>query len=68
MTRDEAMLKLLAIEPETQDRIIQITGWPADETVQVLQRLVRQHLVGYGRGPNGCYGRRPYFTREALRG
>jgi hypothetical protein len=68
MTREECLLKLLSIEPETQDRLIQITGWPADETVAVLQKLVREHRVGYGNGPYGCHGRRPYFARELRHG
>lgn len=65
MTREEALLKLLSVEPETKDQIVLITGWPAEETVAVLDKLVREHRVGYGRGPNGCHGRRPYFAREA---
>lgn len=65
MSREDALVKLLALEPETQDRIIQITGWPADETVAVLQKLVREHRVGYGRGANSCHGRRPYFAKGA---
>jgi hypothetical protein len=65
VTREEALIKLLKLEPETKDQLIQITGWPADETVAVLDKLVREHRVGYGNGPNGCHGRRPYFAREA---
>lgn len=47
MTRDEAMLKLLAVEPETRDRLIDITGWPMEETTGVLDRLVAQKRVTY---------------------
>lgn len=65
MTREDALVKLLSIEPETQDRIIMITGWPADETVAVLQKLVQEKRVGYGNGPYCCHGRRPYFAKEA---
>lgn len=39
MTRDEAMLKLLTIEPERLERIVQITGWGRDETIATLRRL-----------------------------
>lgn len=63
MTRDETMLKLLAIEPETRDQIIQITGWPADETVAVLDRLVAEKRVGYGEGGYHSPGRRRYHVR-----
>jgi hypothetical protein len=65
MTRDEALLKLLAVEPETRDQLIIVTGWPADETVAVLDRLLEQKRVGYGNGPYGAEGRRRYFARAA---
>ncbi len=64
MTRSEALLKLLAIEPETRDQIIVITGWPAEETAAVLDALVAQHQVSYTAGHGGYgTGRRLYFTR-----
>lgn len=64
MTREDALLKLLAVEPETKDQIIIVTGWPADETAAVLEKLVAEKRVGYGNGPNGTEGRRRYFPRE----
>lgn len=64
MTRDEVLLKLLAVEPETRDQLILITGWPADETAEVLDRLVAQKRVGYGEGPYQSPGRRRYRARE----
>ena len=30
MTRDEALLKLLAVEPDTKDQILRVTGWDAE--------------------------------------
>jgi NaMN:DMB phosphoribosyltransferase len=47
MTRDEAMLKLLALEPETRDRIIVTTGWPVEETCAVLDGLVERGAVEF---------------------
>lgn len=61
MTRDEALLKLLAVEPETRDVLIQVTGWPVDETNAVLNRLLSERKVAYGSGPYGVEGRRRYF-------
>lgn len=63
MTREEAILKLLAVEPETRDQIILATGWPADETAQVLDKLVAEKRVGYGDGPYASPGRRRYHAR-----
>lgn len=63
MTREEALLKLLAVEPETKDQIIVITGWPVRETVAVLDGLVAAKKVGYGEGPYGSQGRRRYFPK-----
>lgn len=64
MSREEVLLKLLAIEPETRDRLIMVTGWPAEETSAVLDKLLAQKLVGYGNGPHAAEGRRLYFPRE----
>ena len=68
MTREEAILKLLAVEPETRDQIILISGWPAEETTAVLAKLLQQKRVGYGNGPYAAEGRRRYFPREARHG
>ena len=65
MTREEALLKLLAVEPETKDQIILATGWPAEETVAVLEKLLSERRVGYGNGPYAAQGRRQYFPRAA---
>lgn len=65
MTRDEALLKLLALEPETKDQIIVCTGWPADETLAVLDRLVIERRVTYRNGEQGAEGRRRYYPRPA---
>jgi predicted Rossmann fold nucleotide-binding protein DprA/Smf involved in DNA uptake len=50
MTRDEALLKLLAVEPETRDRLIVVTGWPVEETVATLERLVNEGRATYING------------------
>lgn len=62
MTRDEALLKLLAVEPDTKDQILRVTGWPTDETLAVLERLCEQRRVSYINGPAGAEGQRLYFT------
>ncbi len=67
MSREDALEKLLRVEPETRDRLILITGWPLDETIAVLDSLVKQKRVGYGVGPYNCAGRRPYIAREVRR-
>lgn len=63
MTRTEALLKLLAVEPETKDRIIVATGWPADETAAVLDGLVRDRRVTFRHGAHGAQGKRMYYPR-----
>jgi hypothetical protein len=65
VTRTEALLKLLALEPETRDQIIVITGWPAEETEAVLDHLVATGQIGRTLGGGGYgFGRRLYFTRK----
>lgn len=61
MTRDEALLKLLAVEPETESGLIRVTGWPVEETVQVLERLVNERRVTYINGQQGVHGQRYYY-------
>jgi predicted Rossmann fold nucleotide-binding protein DprA/Smf involved in DNA uptake len=39
MTRDEALLKLIALEPIRRDEIARVTGWPPEETSATLERL-----------------------------
>lgn len=65
MTRDEALLKLLAVEPETKDRLIVCTGWPKDETIAVLARLLAQRRVTYRNGWQGAESRRIYYPRPS---
>ena len=55
ITREEAMLKLLALEPERQDRIVQITGWGEGATLEVLEALRKQGRVDYT-GHHSCAG------------
>jgi DNA-binding IclR family transcriptional regulator len=52
VTRDEAMLKLLALEPASRDALVRETGWGIEETQRVLDELERvgrvaQYLDGY---------------------
>lgn len=63
MTRDreDTLLKLLAIQPETKDRLIVETGWYAEETVATLESLVRKGMATYRNGGNGCEGKRLYY-------
>lgn len=63
MTREEALLKLLSVEPERRDQLIVITGWPAEETSALLDKLVAEKKVGYGIGPYASDGGRRYFTK-----
>jgi len=64
MTRSEALLKLLAVEPETRDRLIMVTGWPADETTALLAELLHRRKVGYRNGRAGAESRRIYYARQ----
>lgn len=56
MTREEAMLKLLALGPMQFPELAAITGWGDRETNAVVRRLlakqrVGQHHPGGGSGP-----------------
>jgi predicted Rossmann fold nucleotide-binding protein DprA/Smf involved in DNA uptake len=51
MTREEALLKLLAVEPATRAELLLVTGWPIEETTATLQQLQDQGKVTYR---NGC--------------
>ena len=51
MTRDEALLKLLAIEPMPRSEVIAVTGWGIDATEEALRGLIdagdyAQALIG----------------------
>lgn len=45
MTHEEALLKLLAVEPETKDGLIRATGWPTQETLETIRALSERHLI-----------------------
>jgi hypothetical protein len=47
MTRDEALLKLLALEPETETVLVQVTGWGEEETRSILDKLVQDGRASY---------------------
>jgi predicted Rossmann fold nucleotide-binding protein DprA/Smf involved in DNA uptake len=57
MTREEAMLKLLAIEPAQRDQLVRETGWGVDETRATLARLAGQGKVTHWNGANGQWYR-----------
>lgn len=54
MTREEAMLKLLAIEPATMASLIVCTGWDVRETVAVVEGLQKQRKIEMIKIANGC--------------
>jgi hypothetical protein len=62
--REQVLIKLLAIEPDTRDQLIKATGWDADETTAILDRLVARGEVGWRNGPAGAGGRRLYFSKR----
>jgi len=52
MTREEALLKLIAVEPVTQGQLVHETGWGIEATKETLARLREQHRVTYWSGNN----------------
>lgn len=64
MKRDEALLKLLALEAETRVAIRLQCGWPHGVADEVLTKLVMDGLVI---GKNGKGGRRYRPTRAGMR-
>jgi hypothetical protein len=50
MTRDEALLKLIALEPITRSALLVVTGWPTAETLASAQRLLRQGVISEAAG------------------
>lgn len=68
MTRDEALLKVLdpRLGAATREELVQITGWPARETIDRLTRLVRAGLVTYINPYNGAApSLRAYYAQSA---
>lgn len=45
MTREDAMLKLLALEPASMDELVRVTGWGVYATREVVAGLVRERRV-----------------------
>jgi hypothetical protein len=65
MTRSEALLKLLALEPETRARLIVVTGWDSEDTEAVLDTLVAEGKVTYRNGKQGdTHGERLYYPKR----
>lgn len=67
MNRDEALLKLLAVEPVRRDRLAQITGWPQQEVDATLDSLLQHGLVSSTAGDNQAPSVRVFFVNESLR-
>jgi hypothetical protein len=66
MTRDEALIKLLSIEPEMRSQIVLATGWGVDETLRRLDTLVAQGRVTYcTRNTRGIHGERLYYPADS---
>lgn len=63
MTHEETMLKLLAVEPETKDGLIRVTGWDVQETLSVLRKLVQQKRIVYSSGRR--WQERPMYRLRA---
>lgn len=58
MTREDCLVKLLALEAEPLPRITAITGWPKDEVAALLTQLVAQRRIH----ATGVQGQRQYFV------
>lgn len=65
MSREECLVKLLALEPETRERVALVTGWPHGESDRVLSELQQRGLVTYGAGPFPTGGVRRYYPTKA---
>lgn len=64
MTRDEALLKLLSVEPATHAELVKVTGWPIAETLTTLQRLIGAGLVTWRNGGHDASaGFRWYYAK-----
>lgn len=58
MTREECLLKLLALEPETRAGILAATGWPIEDVDQALASLQAQGRIRV----TGGWNHRQYFV------
>jgi hypothetical protein len=47
MNREDVLVKLLAVEPEDEGAIVRVTGWGRQETLSLLQKLVREGRLTY---------------------
>jgi predicted Rossmann fold nucleotide-binding protein DprA/Smf involved in DNA uptake len=52
MTREEALLKLLQVEPATKVELQMVTGWEIPETNAVLEKLLKDGKVTWINGGN----------------
>lgn len=66
MTREYALLKLLALEPATRADLHAVTGWGITETNAVLDTLIHEKKVGWRNGSAGApHGYRQFMPRQA---
>jgi hypothetical protein len=65
MTREETMLKLLALGPEMLDELIAITGWGRAATTAVLDNLRAAGLV-VARASINQHTRRFYLPHQPI--
>lgn len=47
MTREEAMQKVVSIEPITKDELRRVCGWPTDEFERALNHLIKIGRLTY---------------------
>ncbi len=47
MTHEEAMQKVVSIEPITKDELRRVCGWPTDEFERALNRLIELGRLTY---------------------
>jgi hypothetical protein len=65
MTREDALLKLLRVEPATQAELIAVTGWEVQETIQTLGKLIEDGRATYRNGGHGgAVGYRWFYAKE----
>lgn len=65
MTRTDALLRLIAIEPVPQAYLVHLTGWPVPDTQATLRELRSQGLVTHS-NHSGCQWLHPTPQGMAL--
>ena len=59
LERKDALFKLLSVEPDTMDKLVQATGWGREVTQQTLLQLIVDNKVSCKNGN----GRRVYYIK-----